>query len=93
MTGTYRFSEYRMNALALRLHSSVYRSYRMIGRGGTGRATTLNPALAKVEAYPVLELLGVLSASSGYASTAGAFARFAAFKAAAINAEVTPFLR
>ena len=35
----------------------------MIGRGGTRRATVLNPARAKVEAKPVLEALGVSSAS------------------------------
>src|SRR5690242_2692521 len=65
----------------------------MIGRGGAWQATVLKPARAKVDAKPVPEALGVRFASSGYASSAGALACFAAFKAAAISADVTPFLR
>jgi hypothetical protein len=37
----------------------------MIGRAGMLRATTLNPARAKVEAYPLPEALGDTSASKG----------------------------
>jgi hypothetical protein len=37
----------------------------MIGRGGTCRATVLNPARSKVEAKPVLDALGVFAASRG----------------------------
>jgi hypothetical protein len=37
-------------------------------------------------------VLGIFLASNGWPSSAGAFARFAAFKAAAMNAEVIPRL-
>lgn len=42
-----------------------FRSWRMIGRAGLCRATSLNPARAKVVKYPVLEALGDRSASNG----------------------------
>src|SRR5262249_50407743 len=51
--------------------------FRKIGRGAVRRAISLNPARSNVVAKPVLEALGVSAASSGYASSAGAFFRFA----------------
>jgi hypothetical protein len=66
---------------------------RMIGRGGVWRPTVSKPARTKVDAYPVPDALGVKSASSGYASSAGAPAAFAAFTAAAMSADVIPLLR
>src|SRR5258707_7652291 len=55
-----------------------FRSCLMIGRAAVGEAMVLNPARAKVVAYPVLEALGVLAASRGEASSAWALASFAA---------------
>jgi hypothetical protein len=53
----------------------------------------LNPIRLKVETYPVFVELGDKSPSSGYASSAGAPAFLALSMAAAISADMTPFLR
>jgi hypothetical protein len=67
----------------------------MIGRDAKRRATVLNPACLNAEVVPVkmLEVLSGRAVSTGYASSAGALARFAAFNAAAIKADMTPCLR
>jgi hypothetical protein len=43
----------------------TFRSWRMIGRGGTRRTTVLNPARSNVEDMPVDVVLGVRFLSSG----------------------------
>jgi len=65
----------------------------MIGLAGVRRATVRKPARVNVDMYPVPEALGDTEASTGYASTAGAFARAAVWTAAATSTEVTPFRR
>src|SRR5262249_13021807 len=64
-------------------------------RVGSRRATVLNPSRLNAEATPVktLRVLPGRAVSTGYASSAGALARLAAFKAAAINSDITPWRR
>ena len=72
-----------------------FKSWRMIGREGRRRATVLNPRRLNVEAVPVntLDVLPCIAVSTGYASSAGALARLAAFNASVIRAAMTPRLR
>ena len=66
---------------------SAFRSWRMIGRAGARRATSLKPTRANVEAVPTKifdELFDAL-VSIGYASSADVLARFSVFTAAAIS--------
>ena len=67
----------------------------MMGRDGTRRATVLNPARLNADTVPVktLDVPPGAAVSTGYASTAGAWLRFADCRAAAINADMTPFRR
>jgi hypothetical protein len=64
----------------------------MIGRAGVCRATVVNPDRLKVDAVPVkrFAVLPGAAVSTGYASSAGAFACFAARNAAAMRADATP---
>lgn len=80
---------------AILLLPNYRKSCRMMGRDGVRQATVLKPACLKTDAMPVntLELLEGASISTGYASSAGALARFAAFNAAVIRADITPCLR
>src|SRR4030095_3653510 len=72
-----------------------FKSWRMSGRVGSRRATVLNPSRLNADATPVktLRVLPGRAVSTGYASSAGALARLAAFKAAAINSDITPWRR
>ena len=65
----------------------------MMGRSGERLAISVNPAAAKVEAYPVLVALGETVPSSGYASIAGAPAHRARSTAAEMRADMMPCRR
>src|SRR5262249_23997780 len=64
-------------------------SRRAIDRGPPRLATILKPAPRNSARVPV-KSFRVLLGSEGYSSSAGAFARFAFFTAAARRAEATP---
>src|SRR6516162_11267028 len=70
------------------LRQRALRLWRITGREGSRRATVLNPSRLNTEAVPVntLEVLPGRLVSTGYASTAGALARLAAFSASRIRA-------
>ena len=71
------------------------KSWRMMGREGCRRTMVLNPSRRNAEAVPVntLDVLPRTEMSTGYASTAGALARLAVFKASAMRADMMPRLR
>ena len=73
----------------------LFKSWHMIGQEGSRRAMVLNPRRLNVETVPVnrLDVLPGSTVSTGYASSAGALARFAAFNASTIRAVMMPRLR